>query len=84
MGRGQRKYRRKGRTFADLALNLDTPVMGLGDPSTDGQPKARAFFGMGAGVIGAIEPVKDPGLILLRNPNAVIGHGHPCVSLFDR
>ena len=80
----QRQHHRKGRTFADLALNLDPPMMGLDNPGADGQPKTRALLGMSARVIGAIEPVEDPRLILLRNPNAVIGHGHPGVSLLDR
>ena len=54
--------------------------MGFDNPSADGQPKARALLGMSPRVIGAIEPVKDPRLILLRNPNAVIAHGHQSVS----
>jgi hypothetical protein len=58
--------------------------MGFGNPGADGQSKARAFLGMGSRIIGAIEPVEDPRMILLRNPNTVIGHGHPCVSLLDR
>ena len=58
--------------------------MGFDNPSADGQAKARTFLGMGPRAVGSIEPVKDPSLILLRDPNAVIGHGHPCVSLFDR
>jgi hypothetical protein len=58
--------------------------MGFDNPGADGQPKARTFLGMGPRLIGAIEPVKDLRLILLRDPNTVIGYGHPCVSLFDR
>ena len=72
----QRQHHRKGRAFADLALNLDPPMVGLNNPGADGQPKTRALLGMSARVIGAIEPVEDPRLILLRNPNSVIGHGH--------
>ena len=37
-------------------------------------PKSGAFFCMGAGIVGAIEPVEDPLLILGRNPDAVIGN----------
>ena len=59
-------------------------AMGFDNPGTDGQPKARALLGMGPRSIGAIEPVEDLRLILLRDPNAVIGHGHPCVILLDR
>ena len=58
--------------------------MGLDNPGADGQPKARALLGMGPRLIGAIEPVEDPRLILLRDSNAAISHGHPCLSLFDR
>lgn len=83
-GRGQRQYRRKGRTFADFALNLDTPVMELNDPGADGQPKTCTLLCMGSRLIGAIKPVEDPRLIFLRDPYAMIGHGHPCVGLIDR
>ena len=58
--------------------------MGFDNPGADGQPKARALLGMGPRVIGAIEPVEDLRLILLRDPNAAIGHRHPCVPLLDR
>ena len=58
--------------------------MGFDNPGADGQPKACAFLGMGSRLIGAIEPVEDPSLILLGDPNTVVGHGHPCVSLLDR
>jgi hypothetical protein len=58
--------------------------MGFDNPGADGQSKARTFLGMGPRLIGAIEPVEDPSLILLGDPNTVIGHGHPCVSLLDR
>ena len=57
--------------------------MGFGNPGADGQPKSCAFLGMGSCIIGAIEPVENPRLILLRNPDAVIGHGQPCVSLLN-
>ena len=80
----QRQDHRKGRSFADLALNLDAPVMGLNNPGADGQPKTRALLGMGPRVIRAIEPVEDPRLILWRNPDSVIGHGHSDVRLIDR
>jgi len=82
--RGQRQHHRKGRTFADLALDLDTPAMGFDNPGADGQPQARALLGIGPRFIGSIEPVEDLRLILLRDPNAAIGHRHPCMSLFDR
>src|SRR5437870_1483608 len=78
------RHVRKSLTFAYLALDLDTTAMGFDNPGADGQPKTRAFLGMGPRIIGAIEPVEDPRLILLRDSNTVIGHGHPCVSLFDR
>jgi hypothetical protein len=38
---------------------------------------------MGPRLIGAIEPVEDTRLILLRDSNAAISHGHPCLILFD-
>jgi hypothetical protein len=66
--------------LSNLALNLDTPAMGFGNPGADGHPKSCAFLGMGSCIIGAIEPVKDPRLIFFRNPNPVIGHGHQSVS----
>ena len=58
--------------------------MALDNPGTDGEPEARALLGMGSRLIGAIEPIEDPSMILLRDPNAMIGHGHPCMRLFDR
>ena len=57
--------------------------MGLDNPGADGQPKARALLGMGPRLIGAIEPVEDTRLILLRDSNAAISHVHPCLILFD-
>ena len=59
-------------------------AVGFDDPRADGQPKARALLGMGPCVIGAIESVEDPRLILLRDPNAAVGHGHLCMCLSDR
>jgi hypothetical protein len=51
----------------------------IGADASRARPRAA-----GSGrLIGAIEPVEDPRLILLRNSNAAISHGHPCLILFD-
>ena len=59
-------------------------MVGLNNPGADRQPKTCALLGMSARVIGAIESIEDPRLILLRNPDSVIGHGHSDVRLIDR
>src|ERR1041385_8710619 len=77
--RSQGQYDRKGRTFADLALDFEMPAMEFDNPGADGQSKARPLLGMGTSVIGAKESVEDWSLILFRDPIPLIGHGPPCV-----
>ena len=40
----------------------------------DGQSQARAAGGPGAGLVHPVEPLKQPGQILLRDPGAVVLH----------
>lgn len=80
----KRQQHGNGRTFTDLALNLDVSAVGFGNPGANRQSKARALLRMGSRVIGAIEPVEDLSLIFLRDPDAVICHRHPSLPLLNR
>jgi len=57
-----------------LALHLDAAVMGFDDPGADGQSQSGAFLCMGAGIVGAVEAIEDPLLIIGRNSDPLIGN----------
>ena len=62
----------KSRPFTLCALDLNPPVMGLGNPFADGQPQPGSFLGMGPRGVRAVEAVEDPRLRVRRDADPVI------------
>src|ERR1700688_715714 len=67
-----RNLNSEGRSSSQFALQRDGSLVKLHDPLRNGETQARATEFTAAGLVDAIEPFKDSGLILRRNANAGI------------
>src|SRR5262249_48355741 len=70
-----RKSQGEGRSGARHAPQLDIAAMVGGDVFDDRESEARAPGGSRTRLVGAVEPLEDPFLVLLGDADAAVGHG---------
>ena len=81
---GAWQHDRHGGAAINNTRSANATIMHLDDRLCNCQPEARTTIMLLARLVGAVEPFKNPGQHLGRNPNTSIGHLHANTALLAR